>query len=858
MHARARLLALAAAAAPLLLPLAPAAAQQAATAAVPSPRQVLGFEVGADRKLADWSQITGYFARLAAASPAVRVDTLGPTTSGRPLIVATISTPENVRRLDAIRRAQARLADPRQLTAADEAALRDSQPAVVLIQGNIHGSEIAASQMAMELAYRLATNDTLQRALRDAVVLLLPSANPDGTQIVTEWYRRTLGTPWEGGPVPWLYHPYVGHDNNRDWYMVTQKETKLVTDLLYRQWFPEIVYDVHQMGSEGARLFVPPFVDPLDPNVDALIVRGIGHVGAEMAWALQGQGKQGVADQVIYDLWWHGGARSTPTRHNMIGILTEAASVKVATPIVQTPKDLKGHDRGLPRYQRQMNFPDPWPGGTWHLRDIVDYELIAAEQLVKLAAQERGDWVRDFVSLGRKQVRLGESESPRAFVIPQRQPDHYAAEKLVDVLRAGGVEVESRPGSTIADGRNVGPAWLVSLAQPYRAHAKDLLEVQHFPRMEKYPGGPVERPYDVAGWTLPLQMGVTVLSADSVRSGPASRMACAPAPAALLDARDTRSYFVAFDSLRRGGAVRRATRPLAGPCGERWPAGAFVTGRGTPRDASGAAVATGARLRTPRVALYKPWTANMDEGWTRWLFDQVGVPYRNVTDSVIKAGGLRDQFDVLIVPDMSLREARDGMSPSQVPPEYAGGLGSTGLASLAQFVQAGGTLVTLDRAAEVATTALTLPVKRVTVPPRQDDWEDEERTPDATRRAGPPLYAPGSILRVLVDTRHPVAYGMRDTAAVYFTNSVSFDVTADARARVIARYPEREGDILLSGFLQGGAAIAGKAAAVDVPVGEGRVIMFGFRPQYRGQSYGTFRMLFNAILEGGSAQGARR
>src|ERR671918_1766099 len=265
-------------------------------AQLPTPREHLGFEVGADRQLADWAQIVGYFEKLAAASPEVELDTLGPTTQGRPLIVATISSAENIRKIDAIRAAQRRLADPRSLSAADERSLVATQPAVVVIQCNIHSTEIASAQMAMELAHRLVTIDTLRRVLDDVVVLLIPSANPDGEQMVVDWYRRNLGTRWEGGPIPWLYHPYVGHDNNRDWYMVTQKETRLVTDLLYRRWFPEIFYDVHQQGSYGMRLTVPPHVDPINPNVDPLIVRAINHVGAEMSLALESAGKQGVGD----------------------------------------------------------------------------------------------------------------------------------------------------------------------------------------------------------------------------------------------------------------------------------------------------------------------------------------------------------------------------------------------------------------------------------------------------------------------------------------------------------------------------------------------------------------------------------
>ncbi len=791
---------------------------------VPTPRSHLGYEVGADRTLADWSQITGYFSKLAAASPVVRVDTLGRTTNGLPMIVATISSPENMGRLEEIRRAQARLADPRTLSADDERRLIAAQPMVVMVQCNIHSTEIASSQMAMELAYRLATNDSLQRSLRDVVVLLVPSANPDGQQMVTEWYRKGLGTKWEGGPMPWLYQKYTGHDNNRDWYMVTQKETRLITDLLYRRWFPEIMYDVHQQGNEGMRMTLPPYVDPIDPNIDPIIVREIGHIGAEMSLALEARGKSGVGDGATYDLWWHGGARSTPYRHNMVGLLTEAASVRIATPITQDTSKLRGHPRGLPKYERRMNFPNPWPGGTWRLRDIVEYELIAAEALVRMASEQRADYVRNFVTVTRRQVRLGETSGPRAYVLPSGQHDPFAARKLVDVLQLGGVEVFETSGPLTLGGRSYGAgSYVVPMAQPYRAHAKDLLEVQRFPRMERYPGGPPERPYDVAGWTLPLQMGVTAIALDSTVPAAALRKVSA--------VRADRCQG-GYDRFRNSGCYLRLASQLGA--------------RAAPRGGRAALPA-----RMPRVGLYKPWTANMDEGWTRWVLEQFEMPYTTLTDSLVKAGNLRARFDAVVLPDMPLRDARDGMRAEQVPPEYAGGLGAAGLAELRRFVEGGGTIVTLDHSAEVATAALGVNVTRINVPSRLDD--DEESAPSAGSDSGAPrrrspLYAPGSIFRVLVDARHPVAAGMPDSAAVYFTNSTTFDVPAGSPARVIARYPSSPNDILLSGYLQGAEAIAGKAAALEVPVGAGRVVMFGFRPQYRGQSYGTFRMLFNALL----------
>ncbi|HEY8793365.1 MAG TPA: M14 metallopeptidase family protein [Gemmatimonadaceae bacterium] len=783
---------------------------------IPTPESVLGYRVGADRKLADWSQIVGYFEKLAATTPAVSIQTLGKTTMGKPLIAAIISTPDNVRRREEIFAAQRELADPRILNAADEATLYAHQPAVLVIQCNIHSDEIASSQMAMELAYRLATNDTLQAELKNAVVILIPSVNPDGEEMVVEWYRSQLGTKWEGGEMPWIYNKYTGHDDNRDWFMMTQVETRLVTAALYKQWLPEIFYDVHQMGAEGARLFVPPFLDPVDPNIDPLIVRGIGLIGAEMSSALESRGKTGVVDHAVYDMWWHGGARSTPARHNMIGLLTEAASVKVATPITQVDSELTGHERGLPKYERTVDFPNPWKAGRWTLRDIVDYELIASEALVHLASAERERYVRDFVTLGRRQLAMGESDSVKAWEIPNAQRDPSAATRMINALIEGGIEVARINYSTV-----------VPMAQPFRAHAKDLLEIQHYPKRLLWPGGPPEQPYDVTGWTLPLQMGVSV-----------APLAIVPTP---------RSVSMDFVQPRLGS--KKTASVDARHTDEYAAVAASLTSKKNVTVSSGAFHYTLTRL--PRIAIYRPWTGNMDEGWCRWVLEQFHLPYVSLTDSVAKAGKLRDHFDVLLVPDMSLREMRDGNSPRETPPPYAGGLGTAGIAAIREFVTNGGTLVLLDHASELATESLGVPVKRIIVPRRLTD-ETRSRAPGAGESAEP-LYAPGSILRVLVDTTNAISYGMPDTAAVYFTNSVTFDVGAASQVRVIARYPDRGEDILLSGYLQGASQIAGKAAAISAPVGRGHVVMFGFRPQHRGQSYGTFRMLFNALLTGGGS-----
>src|SRR5438034_7821770 len=433
-----------------------------------SPSAALGFEPGAVSVLADWKQVSGYMNGLAQQSRYVRVDTLGRTTEGRPFLLMTITAPANQQRLAEIKRAQALLADPRQLTDTTLADLRSRQPAVILISNNIHSTEVASSQMGMSLAYRLATDPTSRRRLDSVVVLVIPSMNPDGLDTVVSWYRRYKGTRYEGGPLPWLYHKYVSHDNNRDWFMLRQVETRLVTRMLYKEWFPEIVYDVHQMGANGVRLFVPPFQDPVNPNLDPALVAGMNLVGTQMAAALYDAGMTGIAHQQTYDLWWHGGFRSTPTRHNMIGILTEAASTRLGSPITLPLDSVRQPGRGV-------NYAAPWPGGTWHLGDIVRYELITSEALVRLAARDRVNVIDRFVGLGRRAVDAGLAGDPFAYVLPAEQRDPESWTALANVLGAGGVEVWRAAEAFTADGRSYPAGSLVvPVGQAYRARGNSM------------------------------------------------------------------------------------------------------------------------------------------------------------------------------------------------------------------------------------------------------------------------------------------------------------------------------------------------------------------------------------------------
>ncbi|HUP61959.1 MAG TPA: M14 metallopeptidase family protein [Thermoanaerobaculia bacterium] len=747
------------------------------SAQIPSPSQHLKLDIGKDRVLADYKQIRDYFRALDAASPRVEVQVLGKTTEGQEMIMAVISSEENLRNKARIKEIAKKLADPRGLSDADADKLVAEGKAIVLVTCNIHSSEIASSQMAMEWAHALASakDEETKRRLDNVVLLLVPSLNPDGQTMITDYYRKYAGTKYEGGRMPWLYHPYVGHDNNRDWYMLTQAETRAMSRAIYHEWNPQVFVDEHQMGSEGPRMFIPPFADPVDPDVHPLIWREANLIGSNMAFRLEQAGKSGLIYGYSFDAYWLGGTRNTGWWKNITGLLLEVASARIASPVYIEPNELRGGSKGLVEYKATVNHPNPWKGGWWRMRDIMDYERIASDALIELAADRREDLLRNL--LARSRAAIAHAKPGDAYRIPREQHDWPTAQHLAWLMAEHNVELRQAEN---------GDYW-IPLAQPYSKFILEMMEPQRYPEVRLQPGRDILRPYDVATWTLPLQMGVQV------------ERAMMPLPEGLAMKRVTEIKPAAKEVIARGGKL----------------------------------------ARKPKVATYKPWQPSMDEGWTRWLLETFGVSVKGLSPQEVQKG--LSGYDALILPDIhkeilatGRRRMPEGMRyEEEVPPEYRGALEKSGAEAVRKFVENGGTLIAFGDACEYVIEELNIPVRNALAGARSEDYSN-----------------PGSLVRLNLRGDHPVTAGMPRQTAAFLDSPIAFDTTApaaDMQRWVLATYPEDARDVLLSGWIYGAERLTRKAAAVAVTFGKGKVVLFGFRPQHRGQTHATFPLVFNAL-----------
>jgi hypothetical protein len=738
---------------------------------VPAPSDVLGFTPGDDKKLASWNQIVDYFQKLDQSSDRVMFEEIGKTTKNAPFVYATISAPENLKNLEKYKQINAKLADPRTIKSNGNLAddLIKQGKTIVLITCGIHSTEVGSTLSSMLIAHKLAASSEpeITKILQNTIILLVPSLNPDGVDIVKNWYDKTLGTKFEGTTPPELYHKYVGHDNNRDWYAFTQIETQLTVDKIHNIWHPQIVNDIHQQGANGARLFVPPYMKPVEPNVPPEIVEGYTELGNYILREMTAKNFAGVTNDSIYDAWTP--ARAYSHYHGGVRILTETASARLASPIKIEFEKLRvdASDNYDPQ-KTSANFPKPWQGGDWTLRDITNYMTTSSFTLLKHAAENREMWLKRFYAIGKEAVRPRRKGELHGFIIPppSNRGFNYSADSLSSLLRRGGVEIEEK-----TDG------YFVKMNQPYGAFAKALIEKQNYPNLLDEKGNPIP-PYDVTAHTLSLFYNLDIKSVNAPFESKGQR-------------------FMSFGGL----------------------SGCDVRGS---------------------AYLYKSHIPSMDEGWTRWLLDKhtTGlkcVSYSSIENSEIKEIDFSEKYKRIIFPDQSPNQILNGYAKGAMPDEYTGGIGAEGVANLRKFVEAGGTLVFLNRASNFAIEQFNLPVVDVTKGANRKDF-----------------YIPGSILRTELDTDHSIAKGMPKDSIAWFEDSPAFEIKTDPLAltnnfKIIASYPKNPKDILLSGWALGAERLAGKAALVEFTVGKGKIVLFGFRPQYRGQSLATFPLLFNAI-----------
>jgi hypothetical protein len=819
-------------------------------AQAPSPEDWLERAPGTDFELADWSTIGGWFDRISEDLETARTIQVGTSTLGRPFRICVISSAENLNRLARIKALSRAIADPRNLSdAAAEAVLEEAVP-ILFVSCNMHSTEIAAAEMSMTLAWNLATSqeEPWASARREVVTVIIPTMNPDGLDRVVSWYRKIVGTPYENASLPELYQLYAGHDNNRDWFALSLEETRIVTRLLYTEWFPTVYWDVHQQGSRTARLFVPPFRDPLNPNLHPVTIAGIGALGSRAMLDLTSWGYTGISTGVTYDMWWNGGNRNVPVRHNIIGLLSEAASANLASPIWIAPSSLSAPGGIETGYAPSNRFPAPWPGGWWRVGDIHRYEIALAESLLASIAREPRTWLRNSLRVARDVVRKGREEAPRGWLIPPRQQDPDALHRFLEILLAQGLEVSEATNSFEADGRPYPSGTLVlHREQPYGTFLKDLFEVQ------RYPDGPA--PYDVAGWTLPLLFGlrrIEVLEKITVATEPVTDVE-------TLVARHSPSQADQPELLKIPGEkeaipVKKISSTDTSRIKDLLSARAdghrvFCTKDGNwavelrsveEKDEANLRESKiyGFELPPGRIGVYAPWSASMDEGWLRWVLDHYQIPYRRVRNEQIRAGELSEIIDVLVIPDISARTIRNGRSKGSVFPELTGGLAPEGVIAIEEFVRGGGRLICTGRSSTFAIDLFDLPLE----PANPSSGEVR-------------FKCPGSILRTIPHRSTQWTAGLPDSISIFFSRSLAWrmkEVDPEANSEVgpiksLLSFPVQS--ILLSGWVENPEVIAGATAWVTAKVGEGRIHLFGFRPHYRSWTHGNFGLLLRSILQ---------
>ncbi len=837
---------------------------------IQSPEEFFGHKMGEDKKLARWDKIVEYFWVL-DKSPSVKVVELGLSTEGNSFLLAIISSPENIKNIDKIKEMSWNIAHPKGLSKKEIEEIIKNGKTVISMTNSLHASEVGGTQMSSELAYELATSPKHEEIRENTILLIVPSFNPDGNIMVVDWYNKTLGTEYEGTGTPYLYHKYVGHDNNRDAVHNTQVESQMVSQFMYKEWYPQAYIDHHHMGGTGARFYIPPFANPINDKVDPLIWTEQTLYGGMMATMLESEGKTGIEQAATYPGEFMPTFNYIPCWHNICGMLTESASARIATPAYVHYHQLRGSSRGRPEYRTQMGFPHPWEGGWWTLRDIVEQQKISSLACLTVAAKHRELILRNMYQKASRNIEKGETEAPYAFIVKPDQHDKISAYKLMKTMMDTDIEISRSTREFKAEGVTYPRGtYVVFVAQPCRPYIISLLKRTFYhagPFSFKPDGTPIS-PYDLCTYTIAEFMGVGLHEVKKSFDGSFEVLESIRYPRGtvdnkssgwLLDCRSNESYAAVNRLLRKGIEIHR-TLESATLEGTVIVKGSFYIPKNTGVEAevkrqskrhhlnfvaSPDKMVKTKPIRMLRVGMYHRYRGgNMDEGWTRWLLEQYRFRYKKLMDADIKRGKLINKYDVIILPSDSKqmitgegieeyykKRFKGARSPTRYPKEYETGIGKEGLEKLKEFVEAGGLLVNFAGSSDVAIELLGLPIKNAV-----KDISSKE------------YLCPGSTLRVNVNYENILTEGIQDDLLIIFRNNTAFEIAPGKHSEdmdVVLSFPEQQ--IMESGWLIGEKYLSRKAAIIDAKKGKGRAILFGFSPIFRAQSDSTFKLFFNCL-----------
>lgn len=865
---------------------------------VTPPEKYLGFKPGADFHLANYEQAIGYFELIAGQTDRMQVFDMGPTSYGRRMKYAIISSAENMAKLDHLREINEKLSLARGISRAEAEKLADEGKAVVWIDCGLHASETSPAQHALQLAYDMVTGtDRRTRLIREKVILLLVFANPDGLTMISDWYMKNVGTNYEVSPLPELYQKYAGHDNNRDSFIANLQEIRNMNRVTCHEWYPEILFNQHETAPFPARIWIPPESEPMNPNLHPIVVRWKNLIGAAMGKAFEEANQPGAISRISFDSWYPGYVTQFVGGHNIPSILTETANYRYATPHYYTLYDFPKKYQDL---VEGVFYPDPWWGGWWHLRDAVAYELTASKSILEVAAKYKYEFLFNKWRIATDVIERFKKEPPYGWIISADQRDQNSTALMLNRCILNGIEIYKAEEKFTHNGIDYPKgSYVIPTSQPFGLFVKHVFEKQNYPDLRKYTylwqgtvgtaktGKEPIRAYDGAGWTLPIQMGANyheITSPLPVKTTPVDTV-ISPAGTVkgggsvyVFSSSDNGSYLAANRILQAGGKLSYALADFTLQ-GKKYPKGTFVVKAGSLKKNSLNKIVSATRISLRggkiqvktkqidrrRIAIYKSWIPSIDAGWISYALEKYQFPYHWLKNAEVKAGNLNKRFDVIILPDQRASSIINGFRKGTIPPNYVGGITTEGAENLKEFVRKGGTLICNKGSVDLVIKQFKFPIKNRLQKVKPDSFS-----------------CPGSLLKVNYDTTHPLAFGQQRKGFAFFSRGWAFEMISDTvdtgkhavmkdtakqikdkkkgtkkpakkekihyakvKPEIVATYPDE--NLLISGWILGDKLIRRKAAILNVPFGKGDVVLFGFNVHNRCQSYANFKLLFNAI-----------